>query len=207
VTRGAIDEAAPPMEIEPLGELALRIAIPAGVDRRALLDRLRAMPGVADAVVTETHALVRFDAPPVALDPDALRDLGSSEGAVREHVIAVRYDGEDLDEIATLAGIGRGEVIARHAASIYVVSFVGFLPGFAYLRGLDPLLAGIPRRASPRTRVPAGAVAIGGGFTGIYPFESPGGWRLLGRAPEHAALEGGRAVLAVGDRVRFVEVA
>jgi biotin-dependent carboxylase-like uncharacterized protein len=91
------------------------------------------------------------------------------------------YDGDDLDEVARASGLSRDEVIARHMAREYAVEVVGFLPGFAYLGELDPALV-LPRRASPRTRVPAGSVAIAGRYTGIYPAASPGGWHLLGRA-------------------------
>ncbi len=90
--------------------------------------------------------------------------------------------GEDLDAAASELGIDPAALIAGHSASIYMVAMIGFAPGFPYLAGLDPTLA-LPRLATPRTRVPAGSVAIGGTQTGIYPNESPGGWRLLGRTP------------------------
>ncbi len=192
------------IELEPLGELALRFAIPPDVDRRALLARLRRLRGVLDAHVTETHACVSFEDEPPAIDASLLDgDDAVVLATPRLHVVPVIYDGADLDDVAALAGLDREALIARHLARELSVSFVGFLPGFGYLRGLDEALAGIPRRDAPRARVPAGAVAIAGGFGGIYPFESPGGWRLLGRAVGWAPLEQDGARLAVGDRVRF----
>ena len=99
--------------------------------------------------------------------------------------IPVCYGGDfgpDLGALADHAGLGAAEVITRHAASTYQVAMLGFAPGFPYLFGLDPSLT-MARRATPRTRVPAGSVAIGGVQTGIYPSELPGGWQLIGRTP------------------------
>jgi inhibitor of KinA len=90
-----------------------------------------------------------------------------------------------------------------HLARTYAVETIGFAPGFAYLVGLDARLAQIPRRASPRPRVPAGALAIAGGYTAVYPFDSPGGWNLIGRVDERMFTESG-ARLRLGDRVRFI---
>lgn len=93
--------------------------------------------------------------------------------------IPVRYDGEDLPTVATTLGCSIDEVIRLHSSAVYSVAFCGFAPGFAYLGGLDPRLQ-LPRRASPRTRVPAGAVAMASTYSAVYPRESPGGWHLLG---------------------------
>src|SRR5690606_16896708 len=90
--------------------------------------------------------------------------------------------GPDLAGVAAHAGLSESAAIARHSAPDYVVAMIGFLPGFPYLLGLDPALS-IPRLATPRPEVPAGAVGIGGAQTGIYPQPSPGGWRLVGRTP------------------------
>ena len=115
--------------------------------------------------------------------------------------------GEDLDAAANELGIAPAELIARHAEATYTVAMIGFAPGFPYLSGLDPTLA-LPRLATPRTRVPAGSVAIGGAQTGIYPRESPGGWRLLGRTPLRLfdPQRDPPSLLAPGDRVRFVAI-
>jgi KipI family sensor histidine kinase inhibitor len=124
--------------------------------------------------------------------------------------IPVRYDGEDLDVVAGHAGLSVGEVVRRHAAPEYTVACLGFTAGFAYLEGLDPALH-VPRRATPRARVPAGSVAIAGDHAGVYPRAAPGGWHVLGSTT--AVLfdetlyerEAPPAVLAPGDRVRFVQ--
>ena len=102
-----------------------------------------------------------------------------------------------------MLGCTRAEVIRLHAAGTYVARFVGFAPGFAYLRGLDPALSAVPRRPRPRPRVEAGAVAIAGGFSAVYPFPTAGGWNLLGRAPGFAPFDGERALISAGDVVRF----
>ena len=118
--------------------------------------------------------------------------------------LPVRYGGEDGPDLAVLAEHARlslDEVVRRHAAATYTVAFLGFLPGFAYLLGLPASLR-MPRLAVPRTRVPAGSVGIGDAQTGVYPAESPGGWRIIGRT-ERAL---GADWVAPGDRVRFVDV-
>ena len=113
--------------------------------------------------------------------------------------------GEDLDSAARELGLSPGALAERHAAATYTVAMIGFAPGFPYLSGLDPALA-LPRLATPRTRVPAGSVAIGGAQTGLYPRESPGGWRLIGRTPLRLfdPTRASPSLLAPGDRVRFV---
>jgi UPF0271 protein len=196
------------VKVEKLGDEALRWIRPEGVDPGALLAALRAHPGVGDAVVTERHVAVYFDpsAPPDAPWEAAPRN-GREKAVPRTHVIHVAYDGEDLADVARACGMTARDVVALHAAPTYEVAVVGFMPGFAYLRGLDARLV-LPRRASPRARVPAGSVAIAAEYSGVYPAASPGGWHLLGRAidfapwsPEHGA------ALALGDRVRFEAVA
>jgi inhibitor of KinA len=121
--------------------------------------------------------------------------------------IPVRYDGPDLADVARLAGLTEADVVRLHASVECVVRFLGFSPGFAYLSGMPPEIA-VPRLAEPRRRVPAGSVAIGGSQTGVYPVASPGGWRIIGTTglrlfrPEADP----PALLAMGDRVRFVAV-
>jgi len=99
-------------------------------------------------------------------------------------VIDVVYDGADLNEVAQMLGMDAAHVVAAHTETPWRVGFGGFAPGFAYLVDGDRRL-NVPRRAEPRTRVPAGSVALAGEFSGIYPRESPGGWQLIGRTAEH----------------------
>ena len=125
----------------------------------------------------------------------------------RRFRIPVAYGGEsgpDLSSLARELGLSPEEVARRHAAAEYTVAFLGFSPGFAYLAGLPPELAA-PRRTSPRPRVPAGSVAIGGAYTAIYPDETPGGWTLIGRSPVRLFDPAARppALLRSGDRVSF----
>jgi KipI family sensor histidine kinase inhibitor len=128
------------------------------------------------------------------------------------HEIPVVYDGADLAEVAERHALGIGELIGRHSAPVYEVAMLGFSPGFPYLEGLDPKLR-TPRRASPRPKVPAGSVAIGGSHAGIYSIESPGGWNLLGTTavrifdpsrdePDEECM----FLLRAGDRVKFLPV-
>jgi KipI family sensor histidine kinase inhibitor len=122
-------------------------------------------------------------------------------------VIEATYDGEDLAGVAELTGTPIDEVVRRHLAASYVVAFTGFAPGFAYLAGGDPALV-VPRRDPPRTRVPAGGLALAGEVTGRYPHAGPGGWQLIGRT-DAVLWDLGRAapaLLAPGTRVRFTEV-
>ncbi len=118
--------------------------------------------------------------------------------------IPVHYDGPDLEELAALRGMTPQRVIELHSGAEYIVYFVGFVPGFAYLGGLPEELA-TPRLETPRKRVPKGSVAIGGSHTGVYPFETPGGWRLIGRTPleifDPRSAELSR--LRIGDQVHF----
>lgn len=120
--------------------------------------------------------------------------------------IPVTYDGPDLAEVANQTGLSEDDVARRHAAREYVVAFIGFAPGFAYLVGGDRAL-GVARRETPRTKVPGGAVALAGEFTGIYPREGPGGWQLIGRT-DSVLWDLARdppVLLPPGTRVRFVD--
>ncbi|GAA2169321.1 allophanate hydrolase subunit 1 [Pedococcus bigeumensis] len=132
---------------------------------------------------------------------------GSAPAArVPDVAITVRYDGPDLAEVAELTGLSSHEVVAAHTSSLWRVGFSGFAPGFAYLVGGDPRL-GVPRRPTPRTRVPAGAVGLAGEFSGIYPRSSPGGWQLIGHT-EQVLWDLDRdppALLRPGLRVQFVD--
>jgi len=132
----------------------------------------------------------------------------ATEIAYQRHDIPVIYGGEagpDLEKVAEAAGLPARQAIELHAGVEYQVAFLGFLPGFAYLNG-TPLELQMDRRATPRTRVPGGSLAIGGKYTGIYPGVSPGGWHLIGRTEEWLfdLRRTPPARFAPGDRVRFL---
>lgn len=136
--------------------------------------------------------------------------LNAPNAATRAVEIPVCHDAEfasDLADVAAHAGLSRDEVIGLYGEGDYRVQCVGFTPGFPYLAGLPRQLA-TPRRATPRTHVPAGSVAIGGSQTGVYPCTSPGGWNIIGRTPLQlfSAARPEPALLRAGDRVRFVAI-
>jgi len=187
-----------------LGDRALRFARPAGVSPRAIVRAARAWDGVIDVVVARDDVAVYWERAP-QLDHAqiaALAALRDDEAPARTIELHAIYDGPDLDDIARAIGASVDEVVRMHAAPTYVVETLGFAPGFAYLTGLDARLAMIERRVTPRSRVPAGALAIAGGYTAVYPFDSPGGWNLIGRVDERMFTARG-ALLSLGDRVRF----
>ena len=181
----------------------------------ALLEALQASPvaGVREIIPAARTLLIAFDPAEITREAviDAVAaqrggDLRAASGPLVE--IPVRYDGEDLAEVAGLVGLTIEEVVRRHCAGEYVVAFTGFAPGFAYLAGGDPVLA-VPRRKSPRTRVPAGSVGLAGEFSGVYPKASPGGWQLIGSTPL-AMFDIHRtpaSLLQPGNRVRFRDMA
>ncbi|MGC4245060.1 MAG: 5-oxoprolinase subunit PxpB, partial [Herbaspirillum sp.] len=133
--------------------------------------------------------------------------LGTTASEGRTVEIPVVYGGSagpDLDNVARHTGLSTSEVIERHSQAEYVVYFLGFLPGFAYMGGLDASLA-TPRHTTPRVSIPAGSVGIGGEQTGIYPMASPGGWQLIGRTGLQLfdPSQQPPTLLRPGDRVRF----
>jgi len=184
----------------------------------ALAARVRAAryAGVRDVVPSYSAVTVYFD--PLRTDLDRLWAAleAAAAGPVREAwggreiLVPVRYGGAagpDLAEVAAFAGCSMDEVVRRHTAPRYRVYMVGFLPGFPYLGTVDARLA-MPRRSSPRLRVPAGSVGIAGAQTGIYPTTAPGGWRLIGIA-DVQPFDAGReppALFLPGDAVRFTAV-
>jgi KipI family sensor histidine kinase inhibitor len=170
-----------------------------------LLEYLRAWPGVIDVVVAREDVAVCFSGEPhvEAGAIAALAGRGGGEAPARTVEIAAVYDGPDLAEVARATGLAVEEVAHLHRAATYEVETMGFAPGFAYLTGLDSRLH-VPRRATPRTRVPAGSLAMAGGYTGVYPFDSPGGWHLIGRVVGVRMFDESGALLRLGDRVRFV---
>lgn len=188
-----------------LGDRAIRFPRPAAASARAIVRAARAWPGVVDVVVAARDVAVYFDGAP-AIDPALVRALDAAvdEGdPPRELTLPAIYDGPDLDEVARAASRSVADVVALHSAAVYTVDTMGFAPGFAYLTGV-PAPLHLPRRATPRTRVPAGSIAIAAGHTAVYPFDSPGGWHLLGRvAPPTRMFGPDGALLRLGDRVRF----
>lgn len=197
------------MRTRAAGDAALLVEAdgPAGALAAAL--RAERIPGVLDAIAGAHTVLVltepgSWDLGELAGRVAAVPATGADPAGRAAAEIPVLYDGPDLAEVSRLTGLPPGEVIARHAAREYTVGWLGFSPGFGYLTGLDPALA-VPRLAAPRLRVAAGSVAIAGELAAVYPAESPGGWRLLGRTT--AALWNAErdppALLAPGMRVRF----
>lgn len=171
------------------------------------------LPFVSEVVVGYRSVMVYVD--PLA---DAADAAGTLDGLTRDAsdsgrasgasvTIPVCYGGElgpDLEMVASLRGLTAAEVIARHTAAEYRVYMLGFVPGFPYMAHVDPSIA-VPRRKSPRVRVPAGSVAIANEQTGIYPAETPGGWNIIGRCPVKPYDPSRREpfLLRAGDRVRF----
>ena len=202
------------MRLLPCGDRALLAEVADAGERRRLDATLRRHPlrGSVEHVPGARTVLVVAGAPQdlpglaaalreLVLDPDEAPDESD------ELVIEVRYDGPDLQDVASSIGISPDEVVERHTTQVWTVEFAGFAPGFGYLTGS----AGgpeVPRRHSPRTRIPAGSVGLAGPYSGIYPRPSPGGWQLIGRSDARLwdADRDPPALLTPGRRIRFVEV-
>jgi inhibitor of KinA len=213
------------MRIEPLGDSALLVRVAEESDAEETLDAVSRVTqqieaakiaGVIELAPAYTTVAVFFD-PERTGDFDELRAkieraLGAEFRSAPDHApatieVPVCYESDfapDLDEVARHSGVSPDEVVNRHSTAKYRVSCVGFTPGFPYLSGLPPELA-TPRRASPRKEIPAGAVAIGGTQTGVYPRKSPGGWNIIGRTPLRLfdAERQPPALFRAGDRVLF----
>lgn len=173
------------------------------------------MKGVLEAVPTYRSLAIYYD--PLTIDRDALKtqilllygslvDQGDQTPRVVE--IPTVYGGEygpDLEFVARHSGLSRDEVVRLHSEPLYHVYMLGFIAGFLYLGDLAERLA-VPRLSTPRLKVKAGSVGIGGRQTGIYPIESPGGWRIIGRTPLRLFDPSSEAPTAIlpGDKVRFV---
>lgn len=170
------------------------------------------LEGVTELVPAVRTILVHFD-PSVVTAASLTEQLLEIEPEERQSsscetvLIPVRYDGEDLTEVADVLEVSVEEVINRHQAAKWTVAFTGFAPGFGYLIGDDPLFD-VPRRASPRTRIPIGSVALAGRFSGVYPRESPGGWQLIGRtdAKMWDLERNPPALLAPGSTVKYASI-
>ena len=201
----------------PSGESALLVECDSLEEVLALHDALAAdlRPGVVELVPAARTILVAVDPARIPLESAATwvrripAEAGSRvAGATADPVaIPVVYDGEDLATTAALLGVSAEALVGAHTSAEWRVAFVGFAPGFGYLVS-DDWPFEVPRLEAPRPRVPAGSVAIAGAFGGVYPRQSPGGWRLVGRTdailwdPEAAE----PALLAPGRRVRFEAV-
>ena len=172
-------------------------------------DHVDVVPAACSVLVRQRN-LGRADSTRLAIGEVARRAVTGDCTAPQSTSLVelpVVYDGDDLDVVARFADATVAEVVAWHQGTPYRVAFCGFAPGFAYLVGGDPRLQ-IPRRATPRPRVPAGSVAVGGGYCGIYPRSSPGGWHLLGRT-EVMLWDPSRrppAMLVPGTTVKFTAV-
>ena len=216
----------PSFTVEPLGDAALVLRMGSGADSataarvRAAADSLSADPpaGLVDLLPTFTTLAVCFapDRTDAATFHDEVRRRVADPGegarpSPRQFEIPVCYGGEagpDLDAVAAATGLSAAEVVRLHVGTTHSVGMIGFAPGFPYLLGLPPALR-LPRRATPRTAVPAGSVAIAEAQTGIYPRSSPGGWHVIGRtdSPLFDPRRDPPALLRTGDRVRFVPTA
>lgn len=174
------------------GEQALLLEFDGTAEVLAWTDAVRAedLPGVLDVVPAARTVLVEFAEPHhvhparqrlagLRIDEAAVDPEPPADGRV-DVTLDVVYDGPDLDEVSRLVGLRPDEVVEAHTATPMRVGFGGFAPGFAYLVGGETRLH-VPRRAEPRTRVPAGSVGLAGEFSGVYPRETPGGWQLIGR--------------------------
>ena len=210
--------AAPDRRLVDLGDAGVLVEVGGLPDVLALFaalerDRRQGLaPIVEDVVPAERTLLVRFD-PSVTDVGDVRRWLLRTKPVPGRPVdaglveVPVRYDGADLDDVGRLTGLGARGVVAAHTGRDWTVAFTGFAPGFGYLVDGDPRLR-VPRLATPRTRVPAGSVALAGAYSGVYPRSSPGGWRLLGTTavPVWDVDRDPPALLRPGLSVRFVAV-
>jgi KipI family sensor histidine kinase inhibitor len=200
------------MRVLPVGDDALLVEVASGDEAGALhaeLLRRRAagLLNVREIVPAARTVLLDGVDDTVRLAAElSTADVPPAPPRAREVIeLPVRYDGPDLADVAAHWGVSGQEVARIHAATEFRVAFCGFAPGFGYLTGL-PGRYDVPRRATPRTAVPAGSVALAGPYTGVYPRSSPGGWQLIGSTDavlwDHARVPA--ALLAPGTRVRFV---
>lgn len=202
------------MRVLPVGDSALLVEAASGEEARALhaeLLRRRAEGTLTAREIVPAARTVLLDGvdDPARLTAElTAAEVPPAPPRARDVVeIPVRYDGPDLADVAAHWDVDTREVARIHAGTEFSVAFCGFAPGFGYLTGL-PRRYDVPRRATPRTAVPAGAVALAGPYTGVYPRSSPGGWQLIGSTDtvlwDHARVPA--ALLSPGTRVRFVPV-
>ncbi|MGK8502509.1 5-oxoprolinase subunit B family protein [Nocardia asiatica] len=186
--------------------------------------RDRPVPGVQDLLPAAETVLLTLDSPrageavrhaltTLLISLHAEQPAGVSRGTLPDSAfraepvsVPVRYDGADLDEVARLLELTTAEVIAAHTGTVWRCAFVGFAPGFGYLESPDGRLS-VPRRAQARTAIPAGAVALAGGYSAVYPRSTPGGWQLIGSTDLRMwdVERDPPAVIRAGATVRFVD--
>lgn len=204
------------VRLHPLGDAALLAELGTRLDTAvntraiALAAALKKRRDVRQALAGCASVTVHFDPEQITHEAlgAAIKRLATRRPPMEEpgrlHRIPVVYDGPDLENVASALGMSAAGVIEVHTRAIYRVFVVGFVPGWAYLGPLPESLE-LPRRAVPRTQVPAGSVAIAGQMTGIYPLPTPGGWHLLGRTSVKVFLPDSDppCLLRAGDRVKF----
>lgn len=214
----------PEVRLLPCGDTAMSVEFGAVIDPElnarvlALDAALAAEPpaGLRETVPTYRSLLLHFD--PLAADLPALKRHvlalcerpPAATTRARRWRVPVAYGGDfgmDLDDLAARHGITAEALVARHAAATYVVAMIGFMPGFAYLSGLDPALA-TPRRTQPRAKTPAQSISIGGAQAAISTVEGPSGWHMIGRTPARGFMPGREPVFtyAPGDEIRFERI-
>lgn len=202
------------LDLVPLGDRAFLARFASASEARgwALAVRNQGWPGIIDVNAAYQSAAVFADPDRIELEvlEGRLRSLKADPDDLppgKLITLPVLYDGADLAEVASRLGLSVDQVIATHSGTDYHVWAIGFMPGFPYAGPLPDVLSGLPRRDQPRSRVPAGSVAIVGRQSGIYPAASPGGWHLLGRTPIRIVdLEHADFPIQVGDRLRFVPI-
>jgi KipI family sensor histidine kinase inhibitor len=206
VTEGGVEG----IRVLPCGDRALLVEVADLAAVRSVTAALERspLPGQEELVPAARTVLVRFDSEPAELHTAALArlrpDSAAALPAAGEVILDVVFDGPDLDEVAERTGRAAEQVVRALTSAELTVAFSGFAPGFGYLTGL-PRDLHVPRRATPRTRVPAGAVGLAGPYAGVYPRDSPGGWQLVGRT-DAVLFDVERdppALLAPCTRVRF----
>jgi KipI family sensor histidine kinase inhibitor len=211
-----------PLRFAQAGDSALLVELPSRIDRatsgrvvalaRLATERLHGR--VRDVVVGYCSLTVYFDpleedaaalaAELQEMDAHAIEDIPVEGRAIHVDVCYGGEYGPDMAEVAAYAGGSEAEVVALHTAVSYRVYMLGFIPGFAYMASVHPRLA-LPRRPTPRVRVPAGSVAIAAGQTGIYSLETPGGWHVIGRtrAAPYDPARSEPFLFTPGDQVTF----
>lgn len=208
----------------PVGDMALSVTFGQVIDPTinqnisSFVKALQAkqLRGIDEIVPTYTSVLIQYDpmiylySELVTIVTELANSLSSTEEVKEKHVIEIPtlYGGDygpDLAFVAQHAGLTEEEVIEIHAGTEYLVYMLGFLPGFAYLGGMDERIA-TPRLSAPRVNIEAGSVGIAGSQTGMYPSNSPGGWQIIGRTPISLYSNEQGALLKSGDYVRYVPI-